>query len=115
LPAPHAATPQQTERWRHITEPGDPLFEQTLTPAGPARIRWHDVDISGNWRLRPEVWDWFDGGNGNNRYAFVQSIFRLDAGQQKEHWGWHLQLAQPSLLSLPEDAVAAAPQGQLGL
>src|SRR5581483_11058474 len=47
LPAPHAATPQQTERWRHITEPGDPLFEQTIAPAGPARIRWQDVEISG--------------------------------------------------------------------
>lgn len=115
LATPHAATPQQTERWRHITEPGDPLFEDTVKPAGPEQIRWHGLDVSGNWRLRPEVWGWFDGGNGNNQYAFVQSIFRLNLGQQSDHWGWHLQLAQPSLLGLPANAIAPLPQGQLGL
>ena len=42
-------------------------------------------------------------------------MLRLGIGQTGEHFDWFLEGEQPSILGLPNDAVVAAPQGQLGL
>lgn len=84
-------------------------------PAGPAGLKVGDLDLSINWRSRVEAWDWFQGPIGNNDYGFANSLLRVAIGQQRRNLTWRLELAQPTLLGLPDDAVAPAPLGQLGL
>ena len=116
LPTPEPAAPLLTERWKHITEPGDPEFADTLPGAQPKQgVSYAGLDISGSWRLRPQFWDWFTSDSGDHQYTFVESILRLDFGQQKQRWDWQIELAQPSLLQLPNNAVAQGIQGPLGL
>ncbi|MFZ4794329.1 MAG: hypothetical protein ACOYLN_09360 [Blastocatellia bacterium] len=71
--------------------------------------------FSGNLRLRAENWDWFESGAYENRYAFGAANLRLGLSQQWERFEWQIEGAVPILLGLPENAVAPAPQGQLGL
>lgn len=115
--APIAAEPEQIERWKHITEPGDPAFRETLNqpPAAAPPIRWHGLTISGNGRLRAHGWNSFDDGSGRGSYGFVESIFRLGIGQTRKRFQWQVELAQPSLLGLPNDAILPGTPGQLGL
>ena len=40
---------------------------------------------------------------------------RIGIGQTRERIDWFAEMEQPSILGLPNDAVVAAPQGQLGL
>ena len=42
-------------------------------------------------------------------------MLRIGIGQTRERIDWFAELEQPSILGLPNDAVVAAPQGQLGL
>jgi len=72
-------------------------------------------EISINWRTRAEGWNWFEGKTGNSDYPLWQSLLRIGIGQTRERLDWFAELEQPSLLGLPNDAVVAAPQGQLGL
>ncbi len=66
-------------------------------------------------RLRFESWDWFDSSAGDGSYGFLASQLRLGLSQQKKKWAWQVELQQPTLLGLPQNAIAPAPQGQLGL
>ena len=84
---------------------GAPSTKQKLGP----------LDISVNWRTRTEGWNWFEGNTGNSGYGLWNSLLRVGIGQSREHFDWFLEGEQPSLLGLPDDAVVAAPQGQLGL
>ncbi len=88
-----------------------PRAQQDVPPthkAGP-------LDISINWRTRVEGWNWFQGNSGNSDYAFWHSLLRVGIGQNLENLDWFVEGEQVSILGLPEDAVVAAPQGQLGL
>jgi alginate export protein len=71
------------------------------------------VTVSGSVRTRGMVWDWFEG-NANNQYVYSESLFRVAFSQTQERLEWKLELAAPVLLGLPDDAVAAGPQGQFG-
>jgi len=73
------------------------------------------LEISLNWRTRAEGWYWFEGATGDSEYGLWDSLLRLGIGQRTEHFDWFLEGEQPSILGLPDDAVVAAPQGQLGL
>src|SRR5215467_2316206 len=73
------------------------------------------LEISGSWRLRAEGWDWFEASSGDNQYAFMHSLLRVGLGQQGDRFDWKLEGAQDAILALPDQAVVAAPQGQLGL
>jgi|GEM_PF-231831 len=117
LPSPSPATTEQTDRWKHITEPGDPAYRETLDrgPGQAQGVNWHGLNISGNWRFRVEGWNWFTDGAAKNSYIFPQSILRLDMGQNRRSFDWQLELAQPALLGLPDNAIAAGAQGPLGL
>ena len=42
-------------------------------------------------------------------------MLRIGIGQTGEKFDWFAEMEQPSILGLPNDAVVAAPQGQLGL
>ncbi len=72
-------------------------------------------DVTVNWRTRTEAWNWFEGNTGVSGYGLWNSLLRVGIGQSGEHFDWFLEGEQPSLLGLPDDAVVAAPQGQLGL
>jgi hypothetical protein len=84
------------------------------TPASP-KHKIGPLEISINWRTRAEGWNWFEGNSGNSDYGFWNSLLRVGIGQTGEHFDWFLEGEQPSILGLPNDAVVAAPQGQLGL
>jgi hypothetical protein len=127
---PAAATPFQLERWQHVTQPGDPRYAETLERAPDMSDRaptdgsnvpqstaaqWHGMNISGTVRVRAEVWNWFEDGGANNSYTFGHSILRLDIGQRRRTFDWQIELAQPSVFSAPDNAIAPLPQGQLGL
>jgi hypothetical protein len=73
------------------------------------------LEISGNWRVRVEGWNWFQGNTENNNYAFGHSLLRVAIGQEGSRFDWQLEAAQITILGLPNDAVVPAPQGQLGL
>ena len=72
------------------------------------------LEISGNWRVRVEGWDWFEGSSGQNSYAFPHSLLRVAIGQESKRLDWQVEAAQDAILLLPRNAVVAAPQGQLG-
>jgi hypothetical protein len=80
----------------------------------PDVLQIGDVTVSGWLRSRVEVWNWFEA-NGNNQYAFSDSIFRLSFSESRERFDWKLELAAPILLGLPENSVLPPPQGALGL
>ncbi len=62
-----------------------------------------------------ETYDWFEAPPLNNDYAFVHSILRLNFGLQRQSWEANLELAQPTVLGVPNDAIAPGAQGALGL
>ena len=72
------------------------------------------VKISGSLRLRAENWNWFEADAAESDYTFGAALLRLGLGQRKEKFDWQVEAAAPLLISLPENAVAPAPQGQLG-
>jgi hypothetical protein len=72
-------------------------------------------DISIDWRTRTEGWSWFEGNTGNSDYPFFDSQLRVGMGQRRERLDWFVEGETVSLLGLPSDAVAPAPQGQIGL
>jgi hypothetical protein len=84
-------------------------------PAQTSKHKLGPLEISVNWRVRVEGWDWFEDSSGNNSYAFPHSLLRVAIGQESEDFDWQVEAAQDAILMLPRDAVVAAPQGQLGL
>jgi hypothetical protein len=81
-------------------------------PAPPVVIG--DVAVSGSLRSRAYSWDWF-GDSPNGDYTYPGSLIRAGLSQSKARFDWQVELALPFALNLPTTAVAAAPQGQLGL
>jgi alginate export protein len=81
---------------------------QVSPPGGP-------VQVTGSLRLRAEGWDWFAPSvSVSDNYAFGAALLRTSAGMTQPGYDWQVELAVPLLLGLPDDAVAPAPQGQLG-
>lgn len=73
------------------------------------------VEVQGSIRTRVEGWDWFKDPDFENAYAYPGSLLRLSFTQQRAGFDWKLEFAAPVLLDLPDQAVAPAPAGQLGL
>ena len=93
------------------------LHEALPEKKSPAPLPKHKIgpfEISINWRTRAEGWNWFEGPTGNSDYPLWDSLLRIGIGQTRERIDWFAELEQPSILGLPNDAVVAAPQGQLG-
>jgi hypothetical protein len=93
---------------------GQPQAPKTAAAVAPAPLKLGSITISGSLRSRFESWDWFQG-DANNDYRYLGSLLRVSLSQAKERFDWQLELAAPFLLGLPDDAVAAGTQGQLGL
>ena len=100
LPTGAAPAQQSPEKKTHAASPKHKI--------GPFEIRI-------NWRTRAEGWNWFR--------AKLETVITLSgipccgSGSVKpgNDLDWFAELEQPSILGLPNDAVVAAPQGQLGL
>jgi hypothetical protein len=86
------------------------LAAQASPPSPPPGA----LTLSGSLRMRVENWDWF-GAEEASAYTFVGSLLRGGIAQQNRLVGWRLEAAAPVLVGLPDDAVAPAPRGQLGL
>jgi hypothetical protein len=93
--------------------PVAPPQKETPTPQQPLKLGTLDVSVV--WRNRIEFWTWFDTPTGNNDYGFENSLVRVSVGQAKKTLDWRLEASQPTVLSVPNDAVAPPPQGALGL
>lgn len=87
-----------------------PATTQTLQPP-------HDgpLDVTMNWRTRGELWSWFEGETGNSDYGFGHSQLRIALGQKRSRMDWLIEGEGVAIFALPENAVAPAPLGQLGL
>jgi hypothetical protein len=95
--------------------PSEQLTEKKKEPVSPPKHKLGPLEVSINWRTRAEGWNWFEGKTGNSDYGLWDSLLRIGIGQTGEHFDWFIEGEQPSILALPNDAVVAAPQGQLGL
>jgi len=81
----------------------------------PVPIKIGSVTFSGSLRLRAEKWDWFDTDKADGNYTFGAATLRFGFSQAKEKIEWTLEGEVPVLMSVPDNAIAPAPQGQLGL
>lgn len=95
-----------------LTLAASPAAAQTDDSPTPKKF---PLKVTVQVRLRLENWDWFDTPLADGTYEFLASQLRLGIGQDRETWDWQIELAQPTLLGLPDNAIAPAPQGQLGL
>ena len=89
-----------------------PGFASAQSSAPPWQIG--SVTVQGSVRTRLEGWDWFKAPGAENAYAFPGTLLRLSFSQQRRDFDWTFEVAAPVLLALPNDAIAPAPQGQLG-
>jgi hypothetical protein len=105
-----------TEDSSTTTSPQKATAKPAQTEAAtPPKHTLGPLEVSVNWRTRAEGWYWFEGPTGQSDYGLWDSLLRLGVGQTGEHFDWFIEGEQPSILGLPNDAVVAAPQGQLGL
>lgn len=83
----------------------------------PAQAQAQDASplkITGSYRVRAEGWRWFEG-QGDNQYLFLGNIAKFSLARDHQSWDWQAELAAPFLMGLPSQAIAPAPQLQLGL
>ncbi|HKS27666.1 MAG TPA: alginate export family protein [Pyrinomonadaceae bacterium] len=81
----------------------------------PKQLKIGSVDFSGSLRLRVNNYGWFETKGFEDNYTFTEATLRLSLGQQKEKYDWLVEGEFPFLINLPEQSIAPAPQGQLGL
>jgi Alginate export len=74
------------------------------------------VSISVYDRSRIDSWQWFAAPPASDTYSYVENLLRMSVAQRLPRWDWQLEIAQPSVLALPKDAISpVTAQGQLGL
>ncbi len=74
------------------------------------------LSISGSARLRGEFWSWFEPkGPQSGNYNFFGSVVRSAVQWKDDAFDVFVEGQNSSLAALPDDAVAPAPQGSLGL
>ena len=81
---------------------------------GPRTIQVAGWTVGGSLRIRFEDWDFFKAPPSDSTYGYGASVLRASVGRQFRTQDWLFELEQPSLIGLPSQAVAPAPQGQLG-
>src|SRR5205085_2144841 len=86
---------------------------QAASPA-PTSHQIGSVTISGEVRVRGEGWNWFYKDN-RQRYAFGETLLNLAFSQRRRNFQWKLELAQPSLINLPQVPSFPASRAQFGL
>ena len=108
-------------------QPVDALDDTTSGPTGsggavpkPAPVpgsshKLGPLDVTVNWRVRAEAWDFFEPSKGQNVYGLGHSLMKIGIGQKTEAFEWLVEGAADGVFDLPPSAVQAAPLGQLGL
>jgi hypothetical protein len=91
------------------------LSSSATAQIGAQGLKLGSLDLTVNWRSRGELWNWFEGNAGNSDYGFGHSQLRIGIGQRRTQADWFVEIEQPRIFALPDDAVAPAPLGQLGL
>lgn len=81
----------------------------------PEPIRLGSAVLSGSVRSRLENWEWFTPSTGDPGYSFLGNHARLNLSRAGKRFDWTVELAAPILLGLPDNAIAAGVQGQLGM
>ncbi len=86
----------------------------------PPLIKKGSVEFTGSLRTRYENWGWFDVPGRDSQQDFVGTLFRFalkgkHSLNDTHSIEWAAEAAFPSLIGLPRNAVAPAPQGALGL
>ena len=95
--------------------PPPPAANPTPKQAAPGQHRVGPLEISMNWRVRMEAWDWFQPTTGQNAYAFEHSLLKVGIGQKTEKFEWLVEDAADAIVDLPPSAAQAGRLGQLGL
>lgn len=99
-----------------VTQPSPtPTPNASKPPAAAAPVKIGSLTLTGSIRARAESWDWFETEKADPTYTFGAVQIRLGIGQTKESYEWLVEGEAPILIGLPNNAVAPAPQGQLGL
>lgn len=89
------------------------LRAQTSAPAAP---RPRAVTFTVWERARVDAWQWFAAPPYDSTYPYLQHLLRAGIAQRIGRWDWQLELAQPAIFGLPDNAVSpVSAQGQLGL
>jgi hypothetical protein len=84
-------------------------------PPPAQTLKLGSIAVSVFWRNRVEGWSWFGTPAADGDYGYMNSLVRVGFGQTTPSLDWRLEVAQPTYLGVPDDAVAPAPQGALGL
>jgi len=80
----------------------------------PEPLMLGPVTVSGSFRSRFEIWDFFHG-DANYNYPYSGNQLRVNFSQSLKRFDWQVEMEVPFLLGVPDDAIAPAPQLQLGL
>jgi hypothetical protein len=85
-----------------------------ISSAQPQPMRLGSLTVSGELLGRGQGWNWFLGDT-RARYGFGDSLLRVALSQQKSKFGWTIEMAQPSLYGLPNEAFVPGTSVPLGL
>lgn len=114
--APATTNPAAPTTSGPSTAPVTTASGTTGTPsATPAPIKIGSFTVSGSIRGRYENWNWFDTPGFNDSYGFEGVLGRLSIARNSPRLDILGELAVPALFNLPDNAIAPAPRGQLGL
>ncbi|MFA0747127.1 alginate export family protein [Fervidibacter sp.] len=94
------------------------VIVSVLVAVGVGAAQTGSLTTSVYWRVRVESWNFFDPGAAgvDNSYTFVASLLRAGVdGKVGKSQDWRLELSQVTFGGLPENAIAPAPAGDLGL
>ncbi len=80
----------------------------------PAEGRAQAPSFSASIRARWENWNWFPAA-ADGSYAYFGLLARVGVSVERKAIAGTIEFAAPVLLGLPDNGVAPAPQGQLGL
>lgn len=73
------------------------------------------LSLSANLRARGEFWDWFEGSSGDSTYTYAATVATFGLKWSDEMFELYAEAQNSSLLALPDEASAPAPQGAFGL
>jgi len=90
--------------------PAAPPASAATSP--PLKVGSATLSISA--RARVENWEWFSTPGFDDNYTFGTLLLRAGLSRQTPKLDWQVEIAQPSLVNLPDNAVAPAPFGALG-
>lgn len=90
----------------------DPL-PYSVSQREPKPLQIGSVTVTGELHGRGQGWNWFVGDT-RALYAFGSSTLTLALSQQRSKFGWRVEVEQPTLFNLPNDAFVPGTNFPLG-